>query len=68
MDKGGKELVRLDAEEDELEQLLNDDPNDDFVRMWREFETSEVPEKWLVWPHSKDKGWMSIIESEINYQ
>ena len=64
-DQDGEELVRLDADENELKQFLNSDPNDDFVRMWREFNTSVVPKKWLVWPHSKAKGWMSIIEGEI---
>ena len=64
-DQNGEELVRLDADENELNQFLNSDPNDDFVRMWREFNTSVVPKKWLVWPHSKEKGWMSIIEGEI---
>ena len=64
-DKNGKELIRLDADKDEINRLLNDDPNDDFVRMWREFETSLVPKSWLVWPHSESKGWVNIIESEI---
>ena len=64
-DEDGEELVRLDADRNELKNLMNDDPKDDFVRMWREFETCKVPRKWLVWPHSKKKGWMPIIESEI---
>ena len=60
-----EDLVRLDAQPEEFNNLLNLDPSDDFVRMWREFETSEVPHKWLVWPHSISKGWMPIIESLI---
>ena len=58
-------MVRLDANEEELNNLMSSDPKDDFVRLWREFETSLTPKKWLVWPHSKSKGWMNIIESEI---
>ena len=64
-DDKGEELIRLDADENELKNLISSDPKDEFVRMWREFETSIIPRKWLVWPHSKEKGWMPIIESEI---
>lgn len=64
-DKNGEEMVRLDAEEDEVKNLLNGNPKDDFVRLWREFETSELPKSWLIWPHSKSKDWMPIIEGEV---
>ena len=58
-------MVRLDANEEEVDRLLNEDPKDDFVRLWRQFETSELPAKWLIWPHSKSKDWMPIIEGNI---
>lgn len=64
-DKEGKEMVRLDANEEEVTRLLNEDPKDDFIRLWRQFETSELPAKWLIWPHSKSKDWMPIIEGNI---
>lgn len=64
-DKDGKEMVRLDAEEEEVNRLLNSDPKDDFVRLWRHFETSELPHSWLIWPHSKSKDWMPIIEGKV---
>jgi len=63
--KNGKEMIRLDAEEEEVKRLLNENPKDDFVRMWRQFETSEIPHGWLIWPHSKSKGWMDIVEGQI---
>lgn len=63
--KSGEEMVRLDALKDEVKQLLHSDPQDDFVRFWRQFPTSELPSKWLVWPHSLSKGWMEIIEGEV---
>jgi len=66
-DGSGKELIRLDAGEEEIKRLLGENPSDDHVRMWREFETSEIPHKWLVWPHSLEKGWMTIIESDISH-
>lgn len=63
--KSGEEMVRLDAGEEEVKNLLNENPQDDFVRFWRQFETSEIPSKWLVWPHSKSKGWLNVIEGEV---
>tara|TARA_A100001515_G_C4575492_1_gene211169 strand:- start:171 stop:1421 length:1251 start_codon:yes stop_codon:yes gene_type:complete len=63
--KQGEEMVRLDASEEEVDRLLNEDPKDDFVRLWRQFKTSELPAKWLIWPHSKSKDWMPIIEGNI---
>ena len=64
-DKKGKEMVRLDAPEDEVNRLMSSDPSDDFIRLWRSFETTEVPSSWLIWPHSKSKDWMPIIEGDI---
>jgi hypothetical protein len=64
-DKDGKEMARLDAEEDEVNRLLKDNPSDNFVRVWRSFETSELPRSWLIWPHSKSKDWMPIIEGSV---
>jgi len=64
-DKNDKEMVRLDADEKEVKSLLNGDPKDDFVRLWRTFETSELPRFWLIWPHSKSKGWLEIIKGEV---
>jgi hypothetical protein len=64
-DKNGEEMVRLDADEQELNNLLKQNPKDDFVRLWREFETSDLPKSWLIWPHSKSKDWMDIIEGEV---
>ena len=64
-DKNGNEMIRLDANAEEVDRLLNENPNDEFVRFWRKFETSEIPCKWLVWPHSKSKGWLDRIEGEV---
>jgi len=64
-DKDGEEMIRLDANAEEVDRLLNENPNDEFVRFWRKFETSKIPSKWLVWPHSKSKGWLDRIEGEV---
>ena len=63
--KDGEEIARIDASEDEINNLFNDDPKDDFIRLWRNFDTLEVPNSWLVWPHSKSKDWLEIIEGNI---
>lgn len=64
-DKDKKEMCRLDANEEELNRLMTENSSDEFVRMWRQFETSELPKYWIIWPHSKSKGWMDVIEGEI---
>jgi hypothetical protein len=67
-DKDNKDLYRKDVNEPEINVLLNSDPKDQFVHIWREFDILEKPYKWTVWPHSKSKEWETqIIESKINY-
>ncbi len=65
-DKNGSEIIRMDAEENEIKQLQNTNPSDQFYRIWREFECDEVPTSWLLWPHSKSKEWNhQVIENKI---
>jgi len=64
-DEDNNEMIRLDANEKEVNSLLTENPKDDFVRFWRSFETSKIPTKWLIWPHSKSKGWLDRIEGEV---
>lgn len=64
-DKNGNEMIRLDAGEEEIARLQNENPKDDFIRLWRQFETSELPSSWLIWPHSKSKDWMNIVEGTV---
>jgi hypothetical protein len=61
----GKELVRLDANRSEIEGIIRNNPAEQFVNLWREFDTSVRPCSWLVWPRSESKGWLSIIEGTI---
>ena len=61
-------MFRKDADAQEIATIMNADPNDKFVHIWREFNTESKPYKWTVWPHSKSKGWETkIIENEIKY-
>ena len=52
----------------ELLGLINSDPNDKFVHIWREFESANPPYKWRVWPHTVSKGWLDPIENTIGYE
>lgn len=67
-DKDGNDMYRKDADGNEINAIVNSDPNDKFVHIWREFDTLVKPYKWTVWPHSKSKDWNTkIIETVINY-
>ena len=67
-DKDNNNMFRKDADAQEIATIMNADPNDKFVHIWREFNTESKPYKWTVWPHSKSKGWETkIIENEIKY-
>ena len=38
---------------------------DDFIKIWRTFNTEKKPHKWVVWPHSESKGWLNKIEGKL---
>jgi glycosyltransferase involved in cell wall biosynthesis len=60
---GGKELIRKDADKNEINRLKSD--KDGYCKIWREFQTAEKPNKWIVWPHSESKGWCDKIEGNL---
>jgi len=65
-DDSGEEIARIDADQNEIVNLLNEASNGDgWLRIWREFESSTVPKTWVVWPHSKSKGFLQRIERDI---
>ena len=33
--------------------------------LWRELQTTYQPNSWIVWPHSKSKGWCERIIGNI---
>ena len=63
-DSKGKEIIRLDANQNEVNSLLNSS-DDGWIRLWREFDTEILPYSYVVWPHSSSKGWMTRIENSI---
>jgi hypothetical protein len=56
-------LHRQDADINEINRMMNDP--DRYCKIWREFNTSEKPKYWVVWPHSKSKGWCDRITGEL---
>ena len=62
-DELGTTLHRKDVTEDEIKMLLND--KDKYCKIWREFQTDTHPKYWVVWPHSKSKGWCEKIERSL---
>jgi hypothetical protein len=62
-DGNGKELIRKDADKNEINRLKSD--KDGYCKIWREFQTTTKPNKWIVWPHSESKGWCNKIEGNL---
>ena len=58
-DKEGKDIYRKDADTNEINNMKSD--ADGYCKVWREFQTSEKPYSWIVWPHSVSKGWADPI-------
>ena len=49
--------------EHEINQMKNDPDN--YCKVWREFNTQTRPAKWIVWPHSRSKGWCDMITGQL---
>lgn len=66
-DQTGTEIYREDAGEVEIQNLLSIPyEQDKFVHIWRSFEHTNKPVEWVVWPHSKSKGWMERLTGIFN--
>jgi hypothetical protein len=48
-------IYRKDCDEREIQSFFRD--SDGYCKIWREFPTLTKPKYWVVWPHSKSKGW-----------
>jgi len=68
LDEKGNDIYRLDVNELEITGLLNNDPNDKFIHIWREYEDNKKPHSWRVWPYSTSKGWCDRIENKISHE
>lgn len=58
----GEVIYRQDADEDEIKMMIADK---EYIKIWRQFETSTPPEKWVVWMHSKNEGWVDRYEGNL---
>jgi len=56
-------IYRSDAQEDEIQKIKND--TDGYGKIWREFNAKEKPKYWVVWPHSKSKGWCDRLVGNL---
>ena len=62
-DEEGNEIHREDASEEEIKSMKSDP--DGYCKLWREFEASKLPKKWVVWPHSLSQGWQNQIQGDL---
>ena len=62
-DENGVELYRKDADKNEILSMKNDP--DGYCKVWRTFETTTRPYKWIVWPQSENHGWSDKIEGTL---
>jgi len=56
-------LHRQDADQNEISSMMRDP--DRYCKIWREFNTTEKPKYWVVWPHSVSKGWRDRITGNL---
>jgi len=68
LDENGEDVYRHDMDINEFNSLMNSDPQDQFIHIWREYEDNKQPHSWRVWPQSHSKGWMERIENKIAYE
>jgi glycosyltransferase involved in cell wall biosynthesis len=62
-DENNQQLHREDITSLDIINLL--ETTDDFIKIWRTFNTEKKPNKWIVWPHSESKGWLEKIEGKL---
>lgn len=56
-DKDGNSLYRRDVQDTRLLEQDN-------IMIWEEYQGPK-PDKWIVWPYSKSKGWVDKIEVNL---
>ena len=62
-DEKDQDIYREDADEAEVYRMKNDP--DGYCKLWRTFPSPKKPNSWLVWPHSKSKGWLDPITGNL---
>ncbi len=63
LDENDNEIFRQDAGSDEIKRMKNDP--DGYCKIWRTFETTVKPHKWIVWPCSEKHGFGERLEGKL---
>ena len=58
----GSVIYREDANKEEIKRYKKEK---EWIKIWREY-SGEFPDKWVVWPYSKNKGFIERIEGKLN--
>ena len=61
-DENRKDMYRQDVSEDDILRMRNTSTK---YKIYRNFDTIKRPSDWMVWPHSKSKGWMDQIVGHL---
>lgn len=56
-------IFRKDADINEINRCKTDP--DGYCKVWREFNTTQKPKYWVVWPYSKSKGWCERLTGNL---
>lgn len=62
-DEEGQDVYRQDADLAEIQRIKNDP--DGYIKLWRQFNTTKQPKSWIVWPHTKSKGWCEPLTGQL---
>jgi hypothetical protein len=61
--KNGETIFRQDADINEINRMKQD--VDGYSKVWRTFNITEKPTKWIIWPYSISQGWCEKLEGVI---
>jgi hypothetical protein len=59
----GETIFRQDADKAEIDRIKRDP--DGYYKVWRTFNITDKPVKWVIWPHSTTKDWCERLEGRI---
>ena len=62
-DENNNSINRQDANEGEIRAILSG--SGDMIQIWRTFNSEVLPHHYVVWPHSKSKGWGDKIKINL---
>ena len=63
-DSEGNDVYREDADSTEIRQIFKS-INGDWYNVWRSWYGGEDATNYIVWPHSKERGWLDVISREF---